>query len=91
MGHIKQNRDVVLARVRRIGGLIAAIERSVECDAPCGETLHLVAGVRGAIGGLMEELFEEHLREHVAAPGLSDDERRNGADELATLLRRYSK
>lgn len=91
MAHLQKNRDKILARVRRIGGLISAIEKSVEGDAACGETLHLVAGVRGAVGGLMDELLEEHLREHVAAPGLSDQERIDAADELATLLRRYSK
>lgn len=91
MGHLKSNRDAVLARVRRIGGLIAAIERSVESDAPCGETLHLVAGVRGAVGGLMDELLAEHLHAHVAAPDLTDQQRSDAADELATLLRRYLK
>jgi DNA-binding FrmR family transcriptional regulator len=91
MAHMQKNREKVLARVRRIGGLVAAIEKSVQGDAPCGDILHLVAGVRGAIGGLMDELVEEHLREHVAAPGLSARERGEAADELATLLRRYAK
>lgn len=91
MGHMARDRDRILARVRRIRGLIAAIEKSVEGDAPCGETLHLVAGVRGAVGGLMDELVEDHLREHVAAPNLTDRERADAADELAVLLRRYAK
>ncbi|MFC4256731.1 metal-sensing transcriptional repressor [Altererythrobacter xixiisoli] len=91
MAHHSHDRDRILARVRRIGGLIAAIERSVEGDAPCRDTLHLVAGVRGAVGGLMDELIEEQLREHVAAPGLSDAERSEAAQEIATLLRRYAK
>jgi DNA-binding FrmR family transcriptional regulator len=91
MAHLQRNREKIVARVRRIGGLIAAIEKSVEGDAPCGETLHLVAGVRGAVAGLMDELIEDHLREHVAAPGLSAQERSDAADELAILLRRYSK
>lgn len=91
MAHLQKDREKILARVRRIGGLIAAIEKSVGGDAPCSETLHLVAGVRGAVGGLMDELLEEHLREHVAAPGLTDQERSDAAEELATLLRRYAK
>lgn len=43
----------------------------------------------GAVAGLMDELVEEHLRTHVAAPGLSDSARAEGADELAAVLRRH--
>ncbi len=79
----------MLARVRRIAGQVAAIERSIGAGAPCARTLHLAAAVRGAIGGLMDELVEEHLREHVAAPGLSDAARAEGAAELAIVLKRH--
>lgn len=89
MGHINQQRDKILARIRRIAGQVAAIERSVQADAACGETLHQVAAVRGAVAGLMDELVEEHLRAHIAAPDLSDAQRMEATDELATLLRRH--
>lgn len=89
MSHVKTNRDKLVARVRRIAGQVAALERTIQSDASCAETLHLVAAVRGAVAGLMDELVEEHLRTHVAAAGLSDDARTEGADELATVLRRH--
>lgn len=89
MAHIKDNRGKIVARIHRIAGQVAAIERSVAADAPCAETLHLVAAVRGAVAGLMDELVEAHLHAHVAAPDLSPEEREKGAEELATVLRRY--
>lgn len=89
MSHIKQDRDRLLARARRIAGQVAAIERALLADAPCAETLHLAAAVRGAVGGLMDELVEEHLREHVAADALTAEQRAAGADELALVLRRH--
>lgn len=89
MGHINKQRDKILARIRRIAGQVAAIERSVQADAACSETLHQVAAVRGAVAGLMDELVEEHLRAHIAAPDLSDVQRAEATDELATLLRRH--
>lgn len=91
MAHLTEskNKDRLVARVRRIAGQVSAIERAVSADAPCSETLHLVAAVRGAVAGLMDELVEDHLRAHVAAPGLSDAERTAGADELATVLKRH--
>ena len=89
MAHLTADKDKILARVRRIAGQVAAIERSVNANAPCSETLHLAAAVRGAIAGLLDELGEEHLVEHVAAPGLSDEERKLAATELAVLTRRH--
>ncbi len=89
MGHLTENRDKIVARIHRITGQVAAIERSVVADAPCADTLHLVAAVRGAVAGLMNELVEEHLRAHVAAPNLTPEERKKGTDELAIVLRRY--
>lgn len=91
MAHLSKNKDRIIARVRRIAGQVAAIERTVQDDGSCSETLHLVAAVRGAVAGLMDQLVEEHLRAHVAAPGLSEEERAEGAEELATVLRRHFK
>lgn len=91
MPHVSHNKDKIIARVRRIAGQVAAIERSVQSDAGCSETLHLAAAVRGAVAGLMDELVEGHLREHVAAAGLSTEARAEAADELVTVLRRHFK
>lgn len=87
--HISKNKDAILARVRRIAGQVGAVERALQSDAGCAETLHLVAAVRGAVAGLMDELVADHLQAHVAAPGLSDAERAAAAEELTVLLRRH--
>lgn len=81
----------LLMRVKRIAGQVDAIARALSEGVECADVLHQVAGVRGAVNGLMDEIFEAHLREHVARPGLSDAERAKGADELSTVLRRYAK
>lgn len=91
MSHMIANKDQLLARVRRIAGQVAAIERAIGGDAGCAAILHQVAGVRGAVLGLMDELVEDHMREHVVAPALSDAERAKGADELLAAIRRYTK
>ncbi|MEJ7932730.1 metal/formaldehyde-sensitive transcriptional repressor [Sphingobium sp. AN558] len=89
--HIVADRDKLLARVRRIAGQIGAVERQLAGDAGCSETLQLVASVRGAVGSLMEELIEQHMREHVARSGLTDREREAAAEEMLALIRRYGK
>ncbi len=39
----------------------------------------------------MDEIIEDHVREHVASPTLSDEERNKGVEELLEAIRRYSK
>lgn len=81
--------DRVIARIHRIAGQVAAIERSVLSDAPCADTLHIVSAVRGAVAALMDELIQEYLSAQVAAHDITDEDREKAAAELATVLRRY--
>jgi DNA-binding FrmR family transcriptional regulator len=89
--HIVENRQKLLDRVRRIAGQVGAVEKQLAGDAGCSETLQLVASVRGAVGSLMEELIEQHMRDHVARPGLTDAERQAASEEMLALIRRYGK
>jgi DNA-binding FrmR family transcriptional regulator len=91
MGHLIERKGDLLARVKRISGQVAAVERGLERDAACADILHLVAAVRGAVNGLLDEIVVDHLDEHVAKPGLSDADRAKGAEELMTVIRRYVK
>lgn len=91
MSHTRSKREQLTARVRRIVGQMVAIERAIQEEVGCAAVLQQVAGARGAINGLMDELIEDHLREHVAAAGLDDEARAAGADELLTVIRRYAK
>jgi DNA-binding FrmR family transcriptional regulator len=91
MAHLSGSNADLIARVRRIGGQVAAIERSLRDEADCSTVLHLVAAVRGAVNGLLDEIIAEHLNAHVARAELTDEERAQGAEELLAAIRRYSK
>ena len=91
MAHLSNSNADLIARVRRIGGQVAAIERALRGEADCATVLHRVAAVRGAVNGLLEQIIAEHLEDHVARSGLSDEERARGADELLAAIRRYSR
>ncbi len=52
--HTIMNKQPLLARIRRIAGQVAAIEKALEDEADCAVVLHQVAGVRGAVLGLMD-------------------------------------
>ncbi len=91
MSHTRDGKTQLIARVRRIAGQIAAVERAIDSEVSCSAVLHQVAGLRGAINGLMEEIIEEHVREHVARPNLDENARAEAAEELIAVIRRYGK
>lgn len=91
MAHLSGSNADLITRVRRIAGQVAAVERGLVSGDSCTTVLHLVAAVRGAVNGLMDEIIAEHLEAHVARPDLTDEERAQGADELLAVIRRYAK
>jgi DNA-binding FrmR family transcriptional regulator len=90
MSHTVKDKAKLLARVRRIRGQCEAIERALEVEAGCGDTLNLIAGARGAMNGLMAEVLEQHLQSHVLN-GLNSRERSAAAGELIDVVRAYLK
>ena len=92
MTHTVRGKQKLLARVRRIKGQVEAIERTLEAEAGCEQVMHLIAGVRGAIAGLMAEVVEEHVLTHLVDPekypGALNVE---GAEQLLDVVRTYLK
>ncbi len=92
MSHTVLEKSKLLGRVRRIRGQVEALERALDAEKGCAEILHQIAAVRGAIGGLMAQVLEEHIHTHIADPAITNDaERTQGANELIDVLRTYLK
>lgn len=92
MTHTVRDRQKLLARVRRIRGQVEAIERALDSEAGCEQVMHLIAGVRGAMAGLMAEVVEDHVRTHLVDadkyPGALDTD---AAEQLLEVVRTYLK
>src|SRR3546814_11179486 len=90
MGHLVREKNKLLGRVRRIRGQVEAVERSLESEKGCAEVLQQIAAVRGAITGLMAEVIEGHIQEHVANPSItSDAQPLKGAAQLIQVALAY--
>jgi DNA-binding FrmR family transcriptional regulator len=87
--HTHRERAKVKARLARIRGQVDAVGRALDEDRECGEVLQQIAAIRGAVTGLMKEVLEGHVREHLAAEDRTPKERALAADELIDVLRRY--
>jgi DNA-binding FrmR family transcriptional regulator len=79
-----------LEPVRRIRGHIEAIERALEQEIGCADVMQLIAAARGAIGALMAEVMEDHVRMHVMEPEPAHG-RGEAAEELIDVVRSYLK
>lgn len=90
MSHTIKNKEELLARVRRIAGQVAAIEKALTAEDGCSIVLQRITAARGALNGLMAEVLEEHLDTHVV-DARSATSRRKAADELLSVVRTYLK
>ncbi|AIA29984.1 metal/formaldehyde-sensitive transcriptional repressor [Leptospirillum ferriphilum] len=90
--HTVRNRKKLLERTRKIRGQIEGLERLLEESTGEGDDVSLilqtVASSRGALNGLMCELIEGHIREHVqSGHEISVRDR----DQVVEVIKRYLK
>lgn len=90
MTNTAESKDKLLARIRHIRGQVAAIEKFLKSDQECVSVLQLVAAARGAIGILMNEVMEGHVRHYVLRSRAGAGEWRDSED-LAAIVRSYFK
>jgi len=80
----------LLARIRRIRGQVDAVERALEEEASCAAILQQAKAARGAIDGLIAEVVEDHILEHMIDPSAPrDDPRSIAAEELVEIVHSY--
>ena len=89
MSHTIRDKAKLLARVRRIRGQVEALERALDAERECAEILHQIAAVRGATNGLMAEVLEGHIREHLGVDDISPEQRSHDLEGVVSVLRSY--
>lgn len=87
MSHISQEKLELLSRTKKVVGQLESVERALNDDAPCAEVLQRLAAVRGAVNGLMRELLEDHIRNHMPRTPKSSE----AADDVIEIVRTYLK
>jgi DNA-binding FrmR family transcriptional regulator len=91
MGHTSKDMKQLLTRVRRIKGQAAAIESALDQETGCSSILQQIAAIRGAVNGLMLQVMEGHIREHLGSENVSVRQRQDDLDEVLGVLRSYLK
>jgi DNA-binding FrmR family transcriptional regulator len=90
MAHTVKDKAKLLARVKRIQGQTAALEKQLEDESDCVATLQQIAAIRGAVNGLMAAVIEGHLVDHVVR---EDDpvQRQQDVDVVLQVIKSYLK
>ncbi|MGX5203010.1 metal/formaldehyde-sensitive transcriptional repressor [Aliikangiella sp. IMCC44632] len=91
MSHSTQAKKSLLTRVRKIKGQTLALEASIEGQPDCFKVLQQVAAIKGAVNGLMKEVLEAHLREHLGVENISQQKRMEEVEQVIKILKSYLK
>jgi len=83
-------RDKSRARIRRIAGQVAAIERMIEADRYCVDVLLQVAAVRAALDGLGKVLLQSHV-EHCVSEAFATGREKDRKVKIAELMEVFSR
>lgn len=65
MAHTIREKKKILARVNRLKGQLEAFAKAVESEKDCYEVMQLLSSCRGALNGLMGDVVEDHIQEHI--------------------------
>jgi len=91
MAHTIQGQKELLTRVRRIKGQAEALERALGQEAECSAVLQQIAAIGGAVNGLMIQVLEGHIREHLGRAEASPQERADDVEQVVRALRSFMK
>lgn len=91
MPHTIKDKKQLLTRVRRIKGQADALEKALEQEGDCSAILQQIAAIRGAVNGLMAEVLEGHIREHLGVDEIPAEQRSRDLENVVAVLRSYLK
>jgi DNA-binding FrmR family transcriptional regulator len=88
---VSKEKQKLLSRIKRLGGQISAVERSVTEGDECADILMLLAAIRGGVNSLMAEILEDHVRLHITHPNRGTESTEELTEDLISLVRAYLK
>ena len=65
MTHAVREKSKIVSRVNRLKGQLDAFAKAIEAEDDCYQVMQLLASCRGALNGLMGDIIEQHIREHI--------------------------
>lgn len=90
MAQTLKDQQKLMNRIRRIRGQLDAVERALQQGSGCAAVLQQATACRGALDGLIAEVVEGHIREHVIDPEAPRaDPHVKAAEELVAIVHSF--
>ena len=71
---------------------VSRVWRALTDEADCGRIMHMIAGIRGSVAGLMAAVVEDHIRTHLVDPEKNPGAlNAEAADQLIEVVHTYLK
>lgn len=90
MAHTVKDKKKLITRVNRIKGQLEALSKSIDSGDDCYKVMQLLASCRGALNGLMSEVVEGHIRDHIVFAE-TKKESSESAEELIDVMKSFLK
>ncbi len=65
MAHSIRDKSKIVSRVNRLKGQLDAFAKAIEGEGDCYQVMQLLSSCRGALNGLMGDIIEQHIRDHI--------------------------
>ena len=88
MSHLSREKLDLLNRTKKVIGQLESVLRALNEDESCADVLQRLAAARGAINGLMGELLEDHIRNHMPGNSKTSQE---AVEDVIGIVRSYLK
>lgn len=88
MSHTSREKLDLVNRTKKIIGQLESVLRGLNEEEHCADVLQRLAAARGAINGLMAELMEDHIRNHMPRNSKSSEE---AAEDVIEIVKTYLK
>lgn len=85
MAHTIHDKKNLLSRVKRLQGQLKAVEKALENEEDCYKLLQTLASARGAMNGLMGEIVEGQIRDHIVGAKNTKEAVHAGEETIAIL------
>ena len=90
MAHPVRDKDKLIRRVQRIIGQVEGVKRALDAERDCNDVMQRIVTARGSLNGLLAEVVEDHIREHmVDSRRRPTAEENRAAQELIDVTKRY--
>ncbi len=88
--HTIRDKQKITTRIKRIQGQLSALENSVQSEHDSYKVMMLLASCRGALNGLMGDIVNGHIKDHIVLANSKKDAAEAG-DELIEILGSFLK